>query len=118
MIENYFCIERNGECFDHLVIQIEDDEGVMFEDVMNMSYEEIKSYEHLYAFIVNAMDATNELTGTNDAQTIITLVNKDDVFIWSIIFGPGENEDDISYVFVDWLKDDNLKYRYAKEEMN
>ena len=111
MTKNYFSIERGGAGFDHIHI-VDDNKNVMFEDVMNMSYDEIKTYSGIGAFVVSAMDASNEMFGSTDEQTIITLIDEDDVFIWSIIMGKGES-DIIQYVFVDWRKDGKF-YRYEK----
>ena len=114
MTKNYFAIERNQQCVDHVVIH--DNEGnILFEDLMNMSYEEIKNYEDLDAFVVCFMDATNKYFGTSDEQTCVVLVGEDDVFIWGFIVGPGEEDGDIHYVLVDWKKD-GKQYRYQPEE--
>lgn len=115
MTENYFSIERNGGiCLEHGCFKNADG-TIAFENVMNMSYDEMKSYEDIEAFILFAMDATNNyLNDDNNEQTIITLIGKDDVFIWSIIIGPGDNDDELKYVFVDWKKD-GKSYRYKKD---
>ena len=114
MTENYFSIERGGECIDHVHIKNEDG-NLIFEDVMNMSYENLKEYEDIDVFITYVMDVTNDYFNGKDEQTIITLVGNDDVFIWSIIIGPGENNDELKYCFLDWKKDGNF-YRYEKSE--
>lgn len=113
MIKNYFAIERNGECIDHAVIK-DDNGAIMFEDVMNMTYEELKSYNDLDALVTYFMDATNVSFGGSDEQTMVTLVGEDDVFIWGILIGPGANGDDIRYALVDWKKD-GQSYRYEKK---
>jgi hypothetical protein len=80
-----------------------------------MSYDEIKAYEHIDELIVGVMDAANEYFGSkNDEGTMITLVGEDDLFIWSIIIGPGDNDDEFKYSFVDWTKD-GKNYRYKKD---
>ena len=114
MTKNYFAIERNNQCEDHIFIC--DNEGnMLFEDIMNMSYEEMKNFKEIDAFVMCLMDATNQLFGSSDEQTCVILVGEDGVFIWGIIMGPGENEGDVSYVLVDWKKD-GKQYRYQPEE--
>lgn len=112
MTNNYFAIERNGRCIDHLRIR-RDDDTIAFEDVMNMSYDELKAYEGIDVFIAAIMDATNERFNESDDQTAVTLVRADDVFIWGLLIGPGDEEDEFKYCFIDWLKD-GKKYRYEK----
>jgi hypothetical protein len=111
-VNNYFAIERDGKCIEHLVIR-RDDDTVAFEDVMQMSYEELKAYEYIDAFIAAIMDAANSYFNEGDAQTAITLVGEDGVFIWGLLIGPGDEEDEFKYCFIDWLKD-GKKYRYEK----
>lgn len=114
MTQNYFSIERADECIDHVYIKREDG-AVMFEDIMNMSYDEIKACPYIDEFVVCVMDAANEHFGNKrDDKTIITLVGKDDVFIWGILIGPDGSEDRLRYVFIDWKKD-GKSYRYEKD---
>ena len=110
MVKNYFTVERSGKVIDSVVIN-DKDGNLAFEDVMNMSYDELRSYEDIDMFITCVMDMTNEYFNESDDQTIVTLIGEDGVFIWSIMIGPGE-EDDFRYAFVDWYKDGH-KYRYA-----
>ena len=113
MTNNYFAIERMNRCIDHIFIKRED--GTMaFEEVMNMSYEEIKIYKDIDAFVTVFMDATNEYFNESDEHTIVTLVDGDDVFIWSILIGPGVDNDELTYAFIDWKKD-GKSYRYEKK---
>ena len=112
MTNNYFAIERNGKCIEHLRIR-RDDDTIMFEDLMNMSYDELKAYEELDAFIAAVMDATNAYFNEDDAQTAVTLVDEDGVFIWGLLIGPGDEKDEFKYCFIDWLKE-GKKYRYEK----
>ena len=114
MTKNYFAIERENKCVDHVLIR-DNDGNILFEDLMSMSYDEIKNYENLDAFVMCLMDATNQYFGTSDEQTCVILVGEDDVFIWGFIMGPGEEEGDVSYVLVDWKKD-GKQYRYQPEE--
>ena len=106
---NYFAIERNGRCWSPVVLKSRNGDSD-FTNFMEMTYDEMKTSEHLGEFVVAAMEATNEASGTGDDQTVVTLVGEDGVFIWGIIMGPGEN-DDIQYNLVDWKKDGKL-YRY------
>ena len=112
MTKNYFAIERNGKCIVPVVLK--DANGkIAFEDVMQMSYEDIKKYQDIDAFVVNIMDATNEQLQENDDDTFVTLVGEDDVFIWGILIGPGDNNDEFLYKFVNW-KENGKSYRYEK----
>lgn len=112
MTNNYFAIERGNKCLDRVCIK-NDNGDLMFEDVMNMSYADIKEYKDIDAFVCSIMDATNEIFKESDEQTCVTLVGEDDVFIWGILVGPGDDEQ-INYCLVDWKKDGRL-YRYEKE---
>ena len=110
---SYFAIERNGECWDYIVLQSANGDDD-FTDFHEMSYDEMKNSDRLNEFVIETMEAVNKAIGAIDDQTIITLIGDDDVFIWSIIMGPGEN-DDIKYVLVDWKKDDR-SYRYGPKD--
>lgn len=113
-MKNYFAVERNGNTIDKIVLQ--DKEGnIAFADLMQMSYDEMKQYENIESFIVAIMDATNNFFGENDAETFVTLVREDDVFIWGIMIGPGNTEDNLQYAFINWKQDDR-RYRYVPEE--
>lgn len=108
MSKNYFAIERNEQCWDHVLpIDIGNERFKKFKD---MTYDEMKSSEDLDYFVAATMESVNRFTGSEDEQTIITLVGEDDVFIWSVIMGPGENEN-IRYSLVNWKKD-GKSYRY------
>ena len=112
MTQNYFAIERGDKSFTDMCIA--DDFGnVIFEDLMNMSYDELTEYDAIEEFVATAMKVSNELFNSEDEQTIITLVGTDDIFIWSVIIGPEEN-DLLRYVLVDWQKDGKT-YRYAQD---
>lgn len=106
----YFAIERNGSCIDH--VEIIDGQNKIFQDLKQMSYDEIKECERLEEFIVAVVDATNTFFDEDDDQTIVTLIGDDDIFIWSVIIGPGDSEGDLRYVLVDWNKD-GKKYKYS-----
>lgn len=106
---SYFAIERNGDTLDHVTIGNLDGETV-FLNYLNMSYDEMKSQDDLNNFVVAIMEATNAKNESSDEQTIVTLIGDDDIFIWSIIMGPGE-DGYINYALVDWKKDGH-SYRY------
>lgn len=106
---NYFAIERNNQCWTNVILA-DSNGNPAFDDFMNMSYDEMKSSKRLDDFVVASMDAANRKTTSEDYQTIVTLVGEDNVFIWSIIMGPGDN-DMIRYSLVDWKKD-GKSYRY------
>lgn len=106
---NYFAIERNGECWAPVILA-DHNGNPAFEEFLYMDYEEMKTSDKLEDFIVAAMDAANRKSGTEDDQTIVTLVGKDNIFIWGILMGPGENGD-IRYSLIDWKKD-GKNYRY------
>ena len=112
MSKNYFAIERNGECWDHVVLNNENGNAI-FSSFMDMTYDEMKSNENLEIFIVAIMKATNVVTNTDDSITIINLIGEDDIFIWGIMMGPRE-DGDINYALVDWKKD-GMNYRYESE---
>lgn len=106
---SYFAIERNGEAWDH--VDFADNDGnIVFTNYLQMSYDEMKSQEDLNDFVVAVMDAINSECNSEDAESIITLIDDNDLFTWSILMGPGEN-DDIRYVLIDWKKD-GKNYRY------
>jgi hypothetical protein len=113
MQKNYFVVERSGKSIDNMVIRRNNDDTVMFEDLMSMSYEEMKSYKDMDLFLDCIMDATNNFFHEGDDQTLVTLIGSDDVFIWGILVGPGEKEGSLKYAFIDWGKD-GKKYRYQK----
>ena len=111
---SYFAIERNNQCWDNVGMRADDGSEVeMWNRYRNMTYEEMRSSEDLPDFVADVMYATNDLSGTDDGQTIITLIGDDDIFIWSILMGPGE-EGEIRYCLVDWKKD-GKNYRYEPE---
>ena len=106
---NYFAIERDNQCWTNVILADSNGDPV-FDDFLSMSYDEMKSSDRLNDFVAASMEAANRKTTNEDYQTIVTLVGEDNVFIWSIIMGPGEN-DMIRYVLVDWKKD-GRSYRY------
>lgn len=106
MSKNYFAIERNQTYWDHVLIK-DKNENIMFENYLDMTYDEMKSSEDLEEFVVAVLDCTGDDTNGN---AIVTLIGEDDVFIWGIIIGTRE-DDEIRYVLVDWKKD-GKNYRY------
>lgn len=110
MSKNYLAIERDDKCWDHIML-VDDDKNIVFEEFLDMSYDEMKSSEQLSDFVVAVMDAANTVSGSHDRQTIVTLVGEDDIFIWSILMGMGDH-DMIRYNLLDWKKD-GKNYRYT-----
>lgn len=108
---SYFAIERNGVCEDHILIRDNEVNGIAFENYLNMPYDELMAQDDLEDFIVAIMDATDFEMGISDSNdsTIITLIDDDDTFIWSILIGTVD--DVLRYLPVDWKKD-GKKYRY------
>ena len=109
MSKNYFSIERNGNTWTPVILA-DHNGNPAFTEFLGMSYDEMKSSELLEDFVVASMEAANRKSESENDQTIVTLVSKDDVFIWGILMGPGEN-DDIRYSLIDWKKD-GKNYRY------
>lgn len=109
MSKNYFAIERNGECYDHVMLR-DDNDSIMFEDYLDMDYNTMKYSTDLEDFVCAVMAATDEECGEGNDQTVITLVGEDDVFIWGIIMGSDE-DGMLRYNLVDWKKD-GKNYRY------
>lgn len=109
-MSNYFAIERNGKTWNSVILADHNGDPV-FTEFLDMSYDEMKSSEMLEDFVVASMEAANRKSESENDQTIVTLVGKDDVFIWGILMGSGEN-DDIRYSLIDWKKD-GKNYRYA-----
>lgn len=111
MSKNYFAIERGNECWSPMIL-VDHDGNDAFKEFMDMSYDEMKSSDKLSGFVVAAMDAANRKTNDADNQTLVTLIGEDNVFIWSIIIAPDQNDDDLlRYSLVDWKKD-GKNYRY------
>ena len=113
MTNNYFAIERNGNSVDHVYLRLINGD-IAFEDIMDLSYDEMKAYDQMDEFVTATMDSANVYFKSVDEQTIINLIGPDDVFIWGILIGPGDNSDELKYAFIDWHKDGKC-YRYAKD---
>lgn len=113
MTKNYFAVECNGQYIDHVVIK--DDNGdIMFEDLMHTTYDEMKRYNALEEFVAVVAEVTEVQIGNIEGGLAITLVGEDDVFVWGIIIGPGE-DDELKYVLVDWKKD-GKSFKYIDDE--
>ena len=108
---NYFAIERNERCWEDIVIK-DQNGNVIFDDYINLTYDEMKSREDLDEFVISVMEATNAVDNSYDEQTAVTLIREDGVFIWGIFIGKGDKDGDLNYVLMDWQKD-GKKYRYA-----
>lgn len=99
---SYFAIEYDQQYQDHVAIK-DNDGNVMFDNYLNMTYDEMKSAEDLEELVTAVIDIAKT------DQAIITLIGDDDVFIWSIIIGT--DDDDVRYVLVDWKKGGKV-YKY------
>lgn len=113
MSENHFTIERNGRCWesvDKVVVNKVNMIQSCVDELRNSTYDQMKSKHWIEGFIIAVMETANELSGTEDDKTIVTLVDENNVFIWSILIGPCEG-DMYQYVFIDWKKD-GKNYRY------
>lgn len=110
---NYFTIERNGECYSHVILA-DSDGNPAYTEFLDMAYEEMKNSEKLEDFVITAMEAADRKasSGYMYDDTVVTLVGEDDCFIWGIIMGyDGEH---IRYNLVNW-KADGKNYRYAPD---
>ena len=105
----YFAIERKNQCWSPVMLQSRNGESD-FSDFLEMTYDEMKASDNLEDFVIAAMEATNEASGTTDDETMVTLIGEDECFVWGILMGQGEN-DDIRYSLIDWQKD-GKHYRY------
>ena len=108
-MNNYFAIERNEKSWMPVILADRNGDPV-FEEFLDMSYDEMKVSALLEDFVVATMEAADRVCGIEDDQTIVTLVGDDDIFIWSVIMG--YQNDDIRYCLVDWKKD-GRSYRYS-----
>ena len=110
IMSNYFAIERNGETKVPVVLGTNNG-NVAFENFLSMTYNEMKSNEHLGEFVDAAMIAADRMFGTDGDQTIVILIGEDGNFIWSVLMSC-EDGDNIRYALTDWKKD-GKNYRYA-----
>jgi hypothetical protein len=106
---NYFAIERNGECKTPVIL-VDKNGDQVFAEFLEMNYDEMKSSELLEEFVATAMEASDSICSAEEAQAIITLIDEDDIFIWSIIMS--YDDENIRYVLLDWKKD-GKNYRYT-----
>lgn len=113
----YFTIERNGRCWestDKIVHRVNMMQS-RIDELKNSTYDEMKSKHWIEGFILAIMEEADELSGTTGDQTIVTLVDENNIFVWSIIIAATENYKtnfEVNYSFVDWKKD-GKNYRYA-----
>ena len=113
-MKNYFVIEQNNHRVDGVVL-LDKDQNMLYEDLMNMTYEEMKEYDKLEDFLFEARDASDLYFGTEGENTVVNLVNEEDTLVWGILFGPdSENKEYLRYVFIDWGIDGKV-YKYQKE---
>ena len=107
---SYFATECGGYYRDHITI-VDENGNVVFNNYLNMTYDDMKSQEDLGDFVFAVMDAAimSAEEPNDNCQTIITLIDDDGIFIWSIIIGIVDDE--IRYSLVDWRKD-GMQYRY------
>jgi hypothetical protein len=107
---SYFAIEREGAYKDHFTIKDNETDSIVFTNYLDMTYDEMSSQKDLEDFVCAIMDVVDSMEGNTDTDTILTLVDEDDIFIWSII--TGYVNDELRYVLVDWKKD-GKNYRYT-----
>ncbi len=107
---SYFAIERENAYKDHFTIRNNETDSVVFTNYLDMTYDEMSVQEDLVDFVCAIMDVADSMEGNTDTDTILTLVDEDGIFIWSII--TGYVNDELRYVLVDWKKD-GKKYRYT-----
>lgn len=111
---SYFSIERGGEFRENAERDIVDRVNMIqsrIDILKNSTYEEMKRQHWIEGFVIATMEAADEIFRSDDDQTIVTLIDDNNIFVWSIIIGVNENND-FNYVFVDWKKD-GKNYRYA-----
>ena len=115
---NHFTIERNGQCWesvDNIVNNRVNMVQSRIDELKVATYDEMKSKHWIEGFIMAIMEAADKLSGTEGNQTIVTLMDENDIFIWSIIISATENytkDFEVNYSFVDWKKD-GKSYRYG-----
>ena len=108
-MNNYFVIEQDNYYVDNVVL-LYTEGNVLYEELMDMSYEEMKAYDRLEDFLFSAHEVLNE------KDTLISLVNEEDTLVWGILFGSdSENKEYLRYVFIDWGIDGKV-YKYQKED--
>lgn len=113
-MNNYFVIEQNDKYLEGVVL-LDAEENILHEEIMNMSYEEMKKYDKLEDFLWEAYFASESYFETKGENTVINLVDGDDTLVWGILFGlDPDNEELLRYCFVDWGVDGKV-YKYQKE---
>ena len=115
MNENYFVLEYDGGCIEDIVLIDSVTKNIKFEEIMSMSYEEIKSYEKIDELLGCLMEANEAYFGTDERQVILNLVNHEDTLIWGILCGLDPDDKElVRYCFIDWGKDGKI-YKYKKD---
>lgn len=113
-MENYFVIEQNDNYLEGVVL-LDSDQNVLHEEIMNMSYEEMKEYDKLEDFLWEAYFASESYFETKGENTVISLVDSEDTLVWGILFGPDpDDEEALRYCFINWGEDGKI-YKYQKE---
>lgn len=113
-MENYFVIEQNDNYLEGVVL-LDSDQNVLHEEIMNMSYEEMKEYDKLEDFLWEAYFASESSFETKGENTVISLVDSEDTLVWGILFGPDpDDEEALRYCFINWGEDGKI-YKYQKE---
>lgn len=114
MNESYFVIEQNDKYLEDVVL-LDADQNILHEEIMNMSYEEMKEYDRLEDFLWEAYWASEDYFDTKGEATIISLVDSYDTLVWGILFGPDPDDEELlRYCFIDCGKDGKI-YKYQKE---
>ena len=113
-MENYFVIEQNDNYLEGVVL-LDSDQNVLHEEIMNMSYEEMKEYNELEDILWEAYFASESYFETKGENTVISLVDSEDTLVWGILFGPDpDDEEALRYCFINWGEDGKI-YKYQKE---
>lgn len=102
---SYFAVESDGHYWDHIMFK-DSDGYIAFENYLDMTYDEMKGQTDIEDFVFAVINAVN---GYKNEQVVITLIDEDDIFIWSVIMGVVD--DQIRYALVDWKKNGE-NYRY------
>lgn len=105
---NYFVAEINGMCIENIAWA--NHGKPVFTDFVNMTYDEMKNAKDLDDFVYANMESAVTEFGDSADQLILTLVDENDIFIWSIMMGIVDDE--LRYTLVDWKKD-GINYRYV-----
>lgn len=110
---NHFAIEVNGECYSPVLLADSDGKPA-FSEFLDMSYDEMKNSEQLEDFVRAAMEAAERKSSDEEdySDVIVTLIDEDDFFIWSVFMT--SDGDEIQYKVVNWQEDDK-RYKYMED---